>query len=272
MFTNRLNHRFWILLYFLITISLIAACGTTRSKKSIADIKPDENILRVGVSTDAPPLIYKQGEKVVGLEAELAQEFAKYLGKSVRFIEVEWEDQIPALLDNRTDIIMSGMSVTKMRLIRISFSEPYYKTGQMVLLHKRNKGRVPLDYYGIKGASIILRIGVVKATTGETFVLDRFGDAKKITPFDTSQKAVDALLNNSIDILIHDGPIILMLASENDSKGLTTSKSHLTEEYLAWGIRKNDIELLNSANRFINTYKREGKLNSIIRRWIPFKK
>jgi ABC-type amino acid transport substrate-binding protein len=270
MFKNRLNHRFWILLYFLTILSLISACGTT-SSKSIADIKPDKNILRVGVSTDAPPLIYKQGEKVVGLEAELAQEFAQYLGKSVRFIEVEWKDQIPALLDNRTDIIMSGMSVTKMRLIRISFSEPYYKTGQMVLLHKRNNDRIPLDYYGIKAASIILRIGVVKGTTGETFVLDRFGDAKKITPFDTSQKAVDALLNNSIDILIHDGPIILMLASENDSKGLTTSKFHLTEEYLAWGIRKNDIELLNSANRFIDACKQEGKLNNIISRWIPFK-
>ena len=274
MFRNRLNHRFWILLYCLMTLSLITACGTT-SPKRIADstsVKPDENILRVGVSTNAPPLIYKQGEKVVGLEAELAQEFAQYLGKSVRFIEVEWEDQIPALLDDRTDIIMSGMSVTKMRRIRISFSEPYYKTGQMALLHKRNQGRFPLDYYGIKGLSLILRIGVVKGTTGETFVLDNFGDAKKISPFDTSKKAVDALLHNNIDILIHDGPIILMSASENDSKGLTTSTSLLTEEYLAWGIRKNDIELLNSANRFIDTYKREGKLNSIIIRWIPFKK
>jgi polar amino acid transport system substrate-binding protein len=274
MFRNRLNHRFCILLYCLITLSLITACGTT-SPKSIADsttVKPDENLLRVGVSTNAPPLIYKQGEKVVGLEAEFAQEFAQYLGKSVRFIEVEWEDQIPALLDNRTDIIMSGMSVTKMRQIRISFSEPYYKTGQMALLHNRDKGRVPLNYYGIKGFSIQLRFGVIKGTTGEKFVLDNFGTAKKISPFDTSEKAVDALLQSNIDIFIHDGPIILMLASENESKGLTTSTSLLTEEYLAWGIRKNDIELLNSANRFIDTYKREGKLNGMISRWIPFKK
>jgi polar amino acid transport system substrate-binding protein len=273
MFRNRLNHRFWILLYGLIILSLITACGTT-SPKSIADatsVKPDENILRVGVSTDAPPLIYKQGKQFVGLEAELAQEFAQFLGKSVRFIEVKWEDQIPALLDNRTDIIMSGMSVTKMRQIRISFSEPYYKTGQMVLLHKREKGRFPLNYYGIKAQSLVSRIGVVTGTTGETFVLDNFGDARKISSFDTSKKAVDALLHNNIDMFIFDGPMILMLASENDSKGLTTSRSLLTEEYLAWGVKKNDIELLNSANRFIDTYKREDKLNNIISRWIPFK-
>ena len=120
--------------------------------------------------------------------------------------------------------------------------------------------------------SIKLKIGVVKGTTGETYVLDNFGTAKKIIAFNTSKEAVEALLNNDIDILIHDGPIVLMLASEYDSKGLTTSTSHLTEEYLAWGIRKNDTQLLESANRFIETYKREGKLDSIINRWIPFKK
>jgi polar amino acid transport system substrate-binding protein len=273
MFRNRLNHRFWNLLYCLITLSLITACGTT-SPKSIAEptfVKPDENILRVGISTNAPPLIYKQGEKVVGLEAELAQELAQYLGKSVRFIEVEWEDQIPALLENRTDIIMSGMSVTKMRLIRISFSKPYYKTGQMALFSKRAKTRYPSTYSAIRLLSYKLRIGVVKGTTGETFVLEHFGYSKKMIPFDTSKKALDALLNKKINILIDDAPIILLLASENDSKGLTTSTSLLNTEYLAWGIRKNDIELLNSTNRFIDTYKREGKLNSIITRWIPFK-
>ena len=272
MFRNGLNHKIWILLHCLLIFSLIAACGTT-SQKSIADstsIKADENILRVGISPSAPPLIYKQGEKVVGLEAELAQEFAQYLRKSVRFIEVEWEDQIPALLENRTDIIMSGMSVTKMRQIRISFSEPYLVTGQMALLHKRDLGRFPANYRGIKVLSIKVKIGVVKGTSGETFVLDNFGTADKISSFDTSKKAIDALLFEDIDILIDDAPIILLAASENDSKGLATSMSPLNEEYLAWGIRKNDIELLNSANRFIDTYKREGKLKSIISRWIPF--
>jgi polar amino acid transport system substrate-binding protein len=270
MFRKKFNHRFLILFYCLITLSLITACGTT-NPKSNADVKPDENILRVGVSTNSPPLIYKQGKEVVGLEADLAQEFAQYLGKSVRFIEVEWVDQIPALLDNRIDIIMSGMTVTEMRQIRISFSKPYYKTGLMALFHKEMQRVFPSRYLarGIEVFSGMGRFGVVKGTTGETFVLSKFGDAKKISHYYTIKKAIDALLNNDIDLIIHDGPIILLAASENDTKGLTTPMVLLTDEYLAWGIRKNDIELLISANRFIDTYKQEGKLNSIIKRWMP---
>lgn len=273
MFRNRLNHKFLMLLCLLITLNLITACQTTPSK-NIANIKPDDNILRVGVSTNIPPLIYKQGEKIVGLEAEFAREFAEYLGKSVRFVEVEWADQIPALLDNRIDIIMSGLSITKMRQVRISFSKPYYRTGLMALFHKNNRRHLPERYLarGIKVFSVMARFGVVKGTTGETFVLENYGDAKKISHFDTTEQAVDALLYNNIDIIIHDGPIILLAASENDTKGLATSMVLLTDEYLAWGIRKNDIDLLISANRFIETYKRDGKLDSMISRWMPFEK
>jgi len=262
-----------ILLCYIIALGLITACGTTNSKRN-TDIKPDENILRVGVSTNAPPLIYKQEKNIVGLEAEFAREFAQYIGKSVRFIELEWVDQIPALLDNRTDIIMSGMTVTKMRKVRISFSEPYYKTGLMALFHKINLGYFPERYLarGIKVFSLKWRFGVVKGTTGETFVLENYSLAKKIFHYDTFKEAVDDLIYNNIDTIIHDGPIILLAASENDIKGLTTSMVYLTDEYLAWGIRKNDIELLTSANRFIDTYRRDGKLKSIINRWMPLEK
>jgi polar amino acid transport system substrate-binding protein len=270
MFGNRLNCKFWILFCCLVTLSLITACGTTGPKNS-ADRKPDENILRVGISTSSPPLIYKQGEDVVGLEAEFAREFAQYLGKSVRFIEFKWVDLIPALLENRIDIIMSGMSVTKMRRVRISFSEPYYKTGLMVLFHKSNRRIFPERYLarGIEVFYAMGKFGVVKGTTGETYVFENYGDAKKISRFDTFKKAVDALLYENIDLIIHDGPIVLMAASEYDTEGLATSMVHLTDESLAWGIRKNDRELLNSANRFIDTCRRDGKLNSIIERWMP---
>jgi len=97
-----------------------------------------ENVLLVGVTPDAPPLIFKQGGRIVGLEAELATALAKELNKSVRFLELEWNDLIPALLENRIDIIMSGMTITAMRQVRIAFTSPYLKTGQTVLAHRED--------------------------------------------------------------------------------------------------------------------------------------
>lgn len=279
MIVQKISDRIWMPLFLVVLIWLLTGCAAPQGQKSSAGAKqapaaseaPNPDVLRVGVSTNAPPLIYKQGFEVVGLEAELAKEFGDYLGKSIAFVELDWEDQIPALLANKTDIIMSGMTITKMRQVRIEFSEPYFRTGQMALTRNKYAKMIPPNYYGIRGMSIMARFGVVRGTVGEIFVQQNFGQAQKIVPYKTSRQAVEHLLKGRIDVLIHDGPIILMLAAENENKGLTVIPSLLSEEYLAWGIRKSDPELLEAADNFVDMLIKEKKLDPIINRWIPFK-
>jgi polar amino acid transport system substrate-binding protein len=246
---------------------LIIACAASDSKKDSSQIiAPNEDILRVGVSTNAPPLAFKQGQKIVGLEAEFARAFAKYLNRSLHFIELDWEDQIPALLENRTDIIMSGMTITALRKVRIAFANSYFRSGQMALIRSEDAGRFITGFYSVTKSSAI---GIVKNTTGEFFVREHFGFVKK-KEFTSSQKAVEALIDGKIDMLIHDAPIILYLSSENETRGVVPLYSLLTEEYLAWGMRKTDIELLQSANKFLKQLQVEGKLKPMLKRWIPF--
>ena len=269
----------------LIACSLLlvfAACSSTPVDQSstqprssqAATAEQAENLLRVGVSTNAPPLIYKEAGKIVGLEADLAGEFAKFLGKELQFVELKWSDQIPALLDGRTDIIMSGMSVTQKRAVRIAFSAPYYRTGLMALVRREDRSRFPNGYKGIVGQTPSLRFGVVKGTTGEQFVRKNFGRASKIRAYNTSQEAVNALTTvfqvNRIDLLVHDAPVLVMLAAADESGKLYLIQDYMTEENLAWGMRKGDPQLLDSANRFIEKLKQQGRLEVILKQWIPF--
>ena len=254
---------------------VFTGCAQT-SKPSAAPEPADENVLRVGVSTNSPPFVFKQSGEIVGLDAELAKEFARFIDRKLRFVELNWNDQIPALLKKRTDIIMSGMTITKMREMRIAFSSPYYQTGQMAVVRKENQNRFPAGYYGILGQSPNMRFGVVKGTTGEMFVRKYFDSAKKITAYNKAEDAMSALLTpvlvNRIDILVHDGPILLMLLAKKQSAKLTVVPSLLTEEDLAWGVRKTDPELLKSANRFIDDLRQSGKLAEMTQRWIPYAK
>ena len=258
----------------LVSLCILFACAAQDASSPIY-VSASKDILRVGVTTKAPPLVYKQGGEIVGLEPELAKEFGKFLAKSVVFIELDWVDQIPALLEGRTDIIMSGMSMTNAREYRIAFCEPYFRTGQIGLIRKKAKAYVPqAGYYGIIAWAPSIKIGVVKGTTGEIVTKKYFSGAKKIVAYQTSEEAVAALQRKrydgyEIDLLIHDAPVIHYLAAEKEG-GLLSLPALLTEEYLAWGVRKRDVELLESANAFIEMIKKEGKLNPIIDRWIPF--
>ncbi len=231
---------------------------------------PGNAELRIGVSPTAAPLVYKQAGQLVGVEVDLARQLADFLGKTPRFVELPWKDQITALLDGRTDIIMSGMSITKARQVRIAFSNPYFRTGQMALIRKADKLKYRDGYYALLTQSLTTRFGVVKETTGQFFVQRNFGRAKAIEAFTDAAGAVAALISGGVDVVIYDAPMILMLAAENQGRGVMPLPSLLTEEYLAWGLRKNDEKLLMAVNDFLVRIQTDGRLDRILHLWIPF--
>jgi polar amino acid transport system substrate-binding protein len=247
-------------------LSVLPGCTPTKQATtgSMA-IPPDKNILRVGVTANSPPLIFKQANQIVGLEADFARELAKYLGRSLRFVELKWEDQIQALLDNRIDIIMSGMSVTPLRKMRLSFTTPYFKSTQMPLIRRKDATRFSTGLYSVE------KIGVIRGTTGEEFVETEFSTVN-IKTYSDPRKAAKALVEKEIDMFIYDAPMVLYLASEYETKGLTVLYTFLKEEDLAWGVRKGNDELLHSANEFLQKFNEEGNLNKIIKYWIPLAK
>lgn len=255
------------LLGIILTCSVIlCACATTPPP---AVIEADPGILRVGVSPDAPPLIFKQNDKISGLEAEMAVALADYLEKKAVFVEVPWEDQIPALLDNRTDIIMSGMSVTLARQYKIAFSKPYFKSGLMILVKDLQKFTFITNRETAFAQSITWRIGVVKGTTGEALIRQKSTGAKAINAYPNQEEALKALIAGRIDVFVHDAPIVLMMAAENQSDGVKPLPVMFSEEFLAWGLRKDDPDLVEAVNAFIDQARQKGSMQTIIKRWIP---
>jgi polar amino acid transport system substrate-binding protein len=221
--------------------------------------------LQVGITPNMPPLIYRQQNQIVGLEAEFARGLAAHLGRRLVFRELAWEDQIPALLEGRVDIIMSGMSITDLRRVRIAFCTPYAQTGQMALVRRSDVRRFQTGYYSLVE---IPSIGAVRNTTGNVYVRSNFPDNRQQF-FDTPDDAVRALLRRRIDILIHDAPFVMMAAAKFESQ-LTPMPTLFTSEYLAWGVRKDDLAMREAANGYIDELKRTGRLQEMVNRWIPF--
>ena len=95
--------------------------------------------LRIGISPDYPPLAFKEEGKLQGAEVEMAKTLAYYLNVKIVFVELPWKKLIPGLLNNRIDIIMSGLSITPERERNVNFAQPYMQVGQMTLIRKNEK-------------------------------------------------------------------------------------------------------------------------------------
>ena len=93
--------------------------------------------LRVGFEAGYLPfeMANKKGD-FVGFDIDMAKEMAKAMG--VKFVPVNtaWDGIIPALLTDKFDIIMSGMTITQERNLKVNFADPYIIVGQTILLNK----------------------------------------------------------------------------------------------------------------------------------------
>ena len=223
--------------------------------------------LRVGISPDYPPLIYKQGDRVSGVEAEMARSLGARLGRPVQFVEVRWEIQIDALLEGKTDIIMSGMSITRAREIRVRFCDPYLENGLMTAVRRDEAA----DYATEEDIRRTTKtIGVPSGTTADAWVRENCPGARRMAVADPSYAAYE-LSRRRLDLFIHDAHAIAWLVSQNEAD-LAGIWIPLSREQIAWAVRRDDADLLRAANQALIDMQRDGTLAAIVDKWLPYAK
>jgi polar amino acid transport system substrate-binding protein len=212
-------------------------------------------------------VIFKSGGNLEGVEADFARMLGRELGRPVEFVEMEWENQIPSLLGGRTDIIMSGMTVTQSRQVRIAFTDSYARVALAAVMRAADKSKYPTlnDLSWTQD-----NVGVIPGTTGDTYVQRNLPHAVRVEIPSPKNGAME-LIRRRIDLFVHDGPVAMWLVSENEAD-LVGFPFLLEEQFLAWGVRRGDPGLLNAVNSVLAGWKRDGTVDRVVTRWMPWRK
>ena len=223
-----------------------------------------KSIIRVGLTANYPPLVSRVDGELAGIEIDLAEDVGRGLGKRMQYVELPWEQLIPALVDGDIDVIMSGMSITAGRMQKISFTDPYLHIGQMAIT-RINEIQKLGSLTALLNAPIT--VGFEPGTTGETFVKTNMVNAKP-QPVSSIDDAVAALRSRKIDAFIHDAPTAWRIGSDAAYRDLIGLYWPLTDENLGWGVRKSDEALRTALNEQLAAMTKDGQLSSTTRKWI----
>jgi len=224
--------------------------------------------LRIGISPDYMPLAYKDPIfGLVGVEVDFANQLGAGLGKKIVFVETAFPELIQALLEQRIDIIMSGMSITNERTELVNFTDPYARIGQMALVRAKDRSAFP-DVQSF--SKLTSKIGFVQTTTGEMAAKAFFPQAT-LAPQLTIDDGIAALRKGEIEVFIHDAPTIWRIAGNPNEKELAGLYWPLTKEPLAWAVRKDDEPLRFALNRELEQWRISGSLKQILSRWVTLR-
>ena len=245
-------------------LTVVATVGCSAEPVTPRTVR-DQPVLRVGVSPDAPPIAFHRDGRIVGIEPDLGQALVDHFRRPLVLVPMDWESLIPALLDGRIDAIMSGMTITPARQVRVAFSDPYMRSG---LAAAARRGDLPK----YKTRDDILRaaanVGVRGGSTAESWARSNLSFAN-VASYPSIQDAARELSQGRLDLIVSDIPQVAWAVSEY-SGNVQVVRVRLTQEDIAWAFRPQDTRLRDAANGALAGWRQDGRLQAILLRWIPY--
>lgn len=215
--------------------------------------------LVMATNAEFPPYEFHDGDKIVGIDAEIAQAIADELGMELEIEDIAFDSIIPEIVSGKADMALAGMTVTEDRKASVDFSDTYATASQMIIVKEDSEIAGPDDLKGVT-------VGVQLGTTGDIYVSDLEADGTTVERYNKGFEAVQALSQGKIDAVVIDGEPAKTFVSETE--GLKILDEAFTVEEYAIAVKKGNTELLDKVNGALETLKDNGTLDEIVAKYI----
>jgi glutamine-binding periplasmic protein len=236
-----------------------ASDGKAESKSDgTAQIKTVEaGKLTLATNAEFPPYEYHDGDKIVGIDMDIADAIAKKLGLEVQIEDIAFDSVILEVTSGKADIGLAGISATDERKQSVDFSDTYTTSKQLIIVKDDSAITGSKDLEG-------KTVGVQTGTTGDILA----SDIKDVKPerYDKGMDAVQALSQGKVDAVIIDSEVAKKFVEE--TSGLKVLDEAFADENYAIAIKKGNKELLDSVNKALSELKSDGTIDSIIAKYI----
>jgi polar amino acid transport system substrate-binding protein len=216
--------------------------------------------LVVGTVGAMPPLnMTTKDGKLTGLEIDLAGMIARGMGVKLRFETMPFNQLLPALEAGKVDMVMSDMTMTPQRNLKVAFVGPYFISGKSFLTKKATL----LSAKKVGDLNTTERsFAALEGSTSEFFVRQFMPEAKLVTVKDYDQ-GVAAVLQGKVDALVADYPICIISAFRYADQGLAFLAKPLTYEPIGIAVPPGDAQLNNWLGNFLNAIEGGGDLERL---------
>ncbi len=241
-----------MLLVVVMVAGILAGCGS-KSKGT----------LTMGTNAEFPPYEYYEGDKIVGIDAEIAAAIADKLGMELKIEDMAFDAIIPAITSGKIDMGMAGMTVTEERKQSVDFSDSY-ATGVQAVIVAEDSAIASVDDLSQGG----LTIGVQSSTTGDLYMTWDLEDEGLATVqrYNKGADAVQALVTGKVDCVVIDNEPAKAFVEANP--GLKILPTAYTEEDYAIAFAKGNTELETKVNDALKALIADGTVAKIIDKYI----
>lgn len=228
--------------------------GEPEMSETMSKILKDKKIVW-GTNAAFPPFEMRNGDNVIGVDAEIAAKVAEKLGVELVVEDTDFDGLISALNAKQIDFIGAGFTIKPDREEQVLFTDKYFKAVQMIIVTEDNTD--------INGPADLANkiIGVQGGTTGDIVSEDIIANGTgSIVRFNSGLEAAIDLKNGRLDAVIIDNLPAQMIVAQNPGIRLLDVKADDDEEY-AMAVRKEADDLQKVINEVLSELKASGEID-----------
>jgi polar amino acid transport system substrate-binding protein len=239
---------------------VVFALAVPASADELDDIK-SRGELRIGVTESSPPFSYRDaGKDIVGYDVDLADRVAKSLGVPARKIAIINAERIPALQQNRVDLVAASMTRAKGRADAIAFSYAYLDSPHQVLVRK-SSGIVRIAQLAGRKLALVRSASVDAAMKAAVPTME-------IVLFDDYDKAFAALSDGRADGFLADKTLLLWFAQKSGrADDFALIDDYELPRTAGFGLKKNEPRFLDFVNATLLKLEASGDAAKIFNAW-----
>jgi polar amino acid transport system substrate-binding protein len=197
------------------------------------------------------------------MEVDLARFFASGMEVKLTLRRMPFNDLLPALEKGQVDMILSGMTMTPQRNLKVAFVGPYFASGKSVLTKKKNVESVDeLSKMNHPDKVLI----ALKGSTSQMFVEKLIPKAKLVLADDYDQ-AVASVRNDKAVAMVADYPICVVSVYRYSDAGFITLAKPISYEPIGVALPANDPLLVNWVQNSLNLLEKSGEIEGLMSRW-----
>ena len=260
----------WIIVFASLLLFL-GGCAQTNSNTANTFASPvidrilQRGELVVGMAGSMPPLnmTTKEGE-LIGYEVDLARAMATAMGVRAKLEVIPFAELLPALQSGKIDLILSNMTITPGRNLKVAFVGPYFTSGKAFMT------KIKTIAMADEAADIDAKktkLVALKGSTSQAFVEKYIPDATLVTAKDYDE-AVDMVLQDKVHAMVADYPICVVSIFRYPNKGLLSVITTLTYEPIGVGVPAGDALLVNWVENFMGIAEQTGLLEGLKQKWL----
>ena len=250
--------------FLLLATTVGFGCASSGGSRTLSRVV-ETGTLRVGMSGEQPPLNKTtKSNEVIGLEVALIRVLAANMGVKPEFVTRPFGELLPALEAGEVDLVMSGMTITPRRNLRVAFVGPYFISGKSLL----TRSQVLLGIQSIEELNQPDFIfAALAGSTSEEFVKRAAPNATlKITP--SVDQAVNLVVRDEADALVADLETCFFARLRNPGAGLDMLATPLTVEPMGIALPPDDPLFVNLMQNFVNAIERTDTIERSLEFWL----